>query len=117
MILTLAFARCSQDDTWNLHGLWPDFSNGSWPSYCYDSTCDILDNILPETDPRPYYPPCWQADDLICHEWLKHGTCWSDSEDPNDYFGSTIDMYEKYLDYIPENDNQLNYYIKNISIL
>jgi ribonuclease T2 len=59
-----------------VHGLWPQFDNGQWPSAC--SSAPALSNpssmldIMP--DPR-----------LIQHEWTTHGTCSGLSADQ--YFG------------------------------
>lgn len=49
-----------------VHGLWPQFNNGGWPSSCSYavglSNPDSMLDIMP--DPR-----------LIRHEWTTHGTC------------------------------------------
>jgi ribonuclease T2 len=49
-----------------VHGLWPQFNNGQWPSACSSapglSNPDSMLEIMP--DPR-----------LIQHEWSTHGTC------------------------------------------
>ncbi len=49
-----------------VHGLWPQFQDGRWPSHCSNTpeasdSSSMLD-IMP--DPR-----------LIAHEWATHGTC------------------------------------------
>src|ERR1035437_2035586 len=59
-----------------VHGLWPQFNNGQWPSAC-SSAAGLLDpasilDIMP--DPR-----------LIQHEWSTHGTCSGLTADQ--YFG------------------------------
>lgn len=61
-----------------VHGMWPQFKNGSWPESCSaapglsnpDSMLDIM--------PSPH---------LIAHEWQKHGTC--SGLDAKSYFGLT----------------------------
>lgn len=49
-----------------VHGLWPQFNNGQWPSACSSapglSDPSTMLDIMP--DPR-----------LIQHEWFTHGTC------------------------------------------
>lgn len=59
-----------------VHGLWPQFNNGQWPSACssapgLSNPSSMLD-IMP--DPR-----------LIPHEWTTHGTC--SGLTANQYFG------------------------------
>jgi ribonuclease T2 len=49
-----------------VHGLWPEFKNGSWPSNC--STEPGPANPGSEAD---IMPDPW----LVAHEWQKHGTC------------------------------------------
>jgi ribonuclease T2 len=50
------------------HGLWPQYENGGYPQTCPASDAlprSVIDTML---DIMP-------SDDLIRHEWLKHGTC------------------------------------------
>ena len=65
-----------------VHGLWPQFQNGRWPSDC-SSAPGLADpstmlDIMP--DPR-----------LIAHEWQKHGTCTGLTA--NQYFGVVRSAY------------------------
>jgi ribonuclease T2 len=59
-----------------VHGLWPQFNNGQWPSACFSepglSNPSSMLDIMP--DPR-----------LIQHEWTTHGTCSGLTADQ--YFG------------------------------
>jgi ribonuclease T2 len=49
-----------------VHGLWPEFKNGSWPANC-SSEPDPADPSV-QTDIMP-------DASLVVHEWEKHGTC------------------------------------------
>lgn len=91
---------------WNLstgvfqiHGLWPNYKNGSWPQYCCNTSLDVIDtlrSIQDALEPR-WEPSLWQ------HEWDKHGTCFSSAQKDEtwktesvvDYFSRTL-----YLDLI-----------------
>jgi len=48
-----------------VHGLWPEFKNGSWPSNCSSEPGPT--NLEAQAD---IMPPS-----LVAHEWQKHGTC------------------------------------------
>jgi len=48
-----------------VHGLWPEFKNGSWPSECSQERGPS--NPSSESDVMP--------PSLVRHEWQKHGTC------------------------------------------
>ena len=48
-----------------VHGLWPEFKNGSWPANCSS-----------EPGPAPGAEKDIMPDaSLVAHEWAKHGTC------------------------------------------
>jgi ribonuclease T2 len=67
-----------------LHGLWPDGVGAVWPQYCKAT---------------PILPPALigktlcstPSEQLIQHEWAKHGTCMAGS--PSDYFGKSTRLY------------------------
>lgn len=70
--------------TWNtnftLHGLWPQYSTGGYPSYC---TSEAFNPAVPDQVgwndmttywPNAQYPTTDPAyDDFWDHEWTKHG--------------------------------------------
>jgi ribonuclease T2 len=51
-----------------LHGLWPQYTNGGYPSSCASSA------HLTE-DARAFGRTVFPSEKLIAHEWQKHGTC------------------------------------------
>jgi ribonuclease T2 len=51
-----------------LHGLWPQYTNGGYPSSCASSA------HLTE-DARAFGRAVFPSERLIAHEWQKHGTC------------------------------------------
>ena len=62
-----------------IHGLWPNWDNGSWPSYCDNTTLNqtAIRSLQPDmithwTDTTTFSKAnvaFWN------HEWTKHGTC------------------------------------------
>lgn len=64
-----------------LHGLWPQYNDGTWPYNCRGSgrlPQAIADKLTADTP----------SDDLVRHEWAAHGTCtgmtpadWAATED------------------------------------
>ncbi|KAE8421887.1 ribonuclease T2-like protein [Aspergillus pseudocaelatus] len=101
------------EDSWTIHGLWPDYCNGGFPQYCdskrrYSNISLILTDsgrgdLLDEM--RTFWKD-WKGDDpnLWEHEWNKHGTCISTLEthcydiyypqqDVVDYFDKTVELF------------------------
>lgn len=76
------------------HGIWPDFSNGGYPSSCY-SAPTIDETEL--TFVNPYTNYLESPNDFINHEWSKHGTC-SNFYNPN-IPNSTPAYYKNFNDY------------------
>ncbi|KAJ5674126.1 hypothetical protein N7462_009565 [Penicillium macrosclerotiorum] len=89
------------DDSWTIHGLWPDHCNGGFDQFC-DSKRKYsnISLILVDSgrgDLLEYMSEYWKdfrGDDahLWEHEWNKHGTC-----------VSTLEPH-CYEDYIPQQD-------------
>ena len=69
-------AECSQHLGFIVHGLWPQFNDGSYPQHCSNqpglSDPSKVADIMP--DPS-----------LVEHEWSTHGTC--SGLGPDQYFG------------------------------
>ena len=80
-----------------IHGLWPQYSSGGYPSTCTDEPFDeqiVVDigmsemnqywpNIKSNTT-NPDYDSFWE------HEWTKHGTC--SPLNQTDYFNTTLNL-------------------------
>lgn len=111
------------DDSWTIHGLWPDTCNGS-----YDSDCDPARNnnniaqVLRQSshpnasstlDAMNQYWLALNGNDaqLWSHEWNKHGTCVStlapscysslqkdyvQGQDIVDFFTTTVNLFAQY---------------------
>lgn len=59
--------ECGKNLGFALHGLWPQFANGDYPSTC--ATTDLTPAM------RTKYEGIYPSPTMIGHEWSKHGTC------------------------------------------
>ena len=101
-------------DSWAIHGLWPDFCDGTFPQYCdesrqYTNISCILESAG-KTDLLNYMYTYWtdyQGQDQTFweHEWGKHGTCYSTlktscytdytpQEEVVDFFQQVVTLYK-----------------------
>ncbi|BAF07001.1 Os01g0897300 [Oryza sativa Japonica Group] len=103
-----------------IHGLWPQYSYGGWPSCCRPTTFDgnkvaanhpsylqngILISRL-KTILEEYWPSLYCGSFSTCfggkrpfwvHEWETHGTCgYPEIQDEYDYFSTALYLYSKY---------------------
>lgn len=74
------------DDSWTIHGLWPDYCTTGYPSTCDPSRAytDIAGLLTAQgaSDTLAYMQDYWQdisgtSESFWEHEWSKHGTCYS----------------------------------------
>ncbi|KAF2267628.1 ribonuclease T2 [Lojkania enalia] len=107
------------DNSWTIHGLWPDRCDGTYESNCdssrvYTNISSILKSFG-KTELLSYMQTYWkdyQGDDetLWGHEWSKHGTCVSTlepecytdhqpTEEVVDYFQKTVDLFKSLPSY------------------
>lgn len=101
---TQSFAGCAKPQQFwkselTLHGLWPQFSDGSWPSTCSNEPFNVsvvreigfdrFEKYWPNVKSSPHdlevYAEFWQ------HEWSKHGTCSGLAQDV--YFREALDSF------------------------
>ncbi|CAJ0554604.1 Ff.00g131170.m01.CDS01 [Fusarium sp. VM40] len=76
-------------DSWTIHGLWPDYCDGTYPQFCdssreYTNIKSIVSKFLGNST-LSYMDKYWVSEDgndesLWEHEWDKHGTCISTLE-------------------------------------
>jgi len=89
----ISMQKCKGSDTWTMHGLWPQWTNGcSGPSFNYDSLSSL------KADLDQYWPSCpeYGGDDetFWSHEWEKHGTCTGMTE--VDFFSKGLQLRSQY---------------------
>ncbi|GFS40571.1 ribonuclease 1 [Actinidia rufa] len=96
-----AFQRPESLQTiFTIHGLWPNYNDGTYPSNCgstnsFDhSEISDLTNRLQKDWPTL---ACPSGDGLKFwgHEWNKHGTCSEDVLDQHSYFEKGLDLKKK----------------------
>ncbi|KAJ5207627.1 hypothetical protein N7449_002006 [Penicillium cf. viridicatum] len=102
------------DDSWTIHGLWPDNCDGTYESSCdseraYSNITAILqDQDL--GDLVDYMDEYWvdingENESFWSHEWSKHGTCvntidpscyssYKAQEEVGDFFQKTVDLFK-----------------------
>jgi ribonuclease T2 len=90
------FSKCTNgyiSEDFNIHGLWPDFWNGTYPSYCKK----IPFNITEETKKQmKIYWKSFKGGDpsnFWQYEWNKHGTCMNPLLSCDDYFAKTLKLF------------------------
>ncbi|EFJ52050.1 S-like RNase, partial [Volvox carteri f. nagariensis] len=84
-----------------IHGLWPNYSNGSWPQFCTpedkfdeDQLEDLMDDLEVEW-PSTFFSS--ENAEFWEHEWSKHGTCALDIfPSEHSYFGHILKLHWRY---------------------
>lgn len=102
------------DNSWTIHGLWPNNCDGSYNQDCdssrdYKDITTLLQNAG-ETDTLSFMQEYWQSNDESTeafweHEWSTHGTCYSTLEpscytdyttgdEAVDFFVATVNLFK-----------------------
>lgn len=102
------------DDSWTIHGLWPDHCDGTYDANCDDSRAytniSAILQAAGDTDTLSYMQTYWkdyQGNDESFweHEWGKHGTCistvnptcytdYQPTEEVPDFFDRTVALFK-----------------------
>lgn len=85
---------------WSIHGLWPQYTISTYPSFCKAVTFDI-NKLKPIMDDLNKYwkSNCNKNNKFWEHEWKKHGSCVFSNIDELEYFKQTLSLYKKAIDY------------------
>tara|TARA_B110001469_G_C9588263_1_gene291880 strand:- start:553 stop:987 length:435 start_codon:yes stop_codon:yes gene_type:complete len=83
------------DGSYSIHGLWPQYSLNSYPSYCKTVNFSI-EKINPIMDRlnKYWYSSTGLNADFWKHEYEKHGSCVFVPMTELSYFKKTIELYE-----------------------
>jgi ribonuclease T2 len=85
---------------WLLHGLWPEFDNGTWPQYCHKEipfNATAIEDLKGDLD--SYWPSLMSKDfdAFWAHEWTRHGTCALKlTPGEHDYFSLVLHLREAF---------------------
>jgi ribonuclease I len=98
LLYIFALQKCNVTSQYSIHGLWPQWPNGSWPQYCNNGSKFEMKNvgtILSEMNEYWYSCPGDSSNFLFwSHEWSKHGTCTYMSQES--YFSLGLSIYQSY---------------------
>ena len=99
-----------ENDTWSIHGLWPQYNDGKYPSFCKEVEFDI--NALQPIIDRLNVEWCSDIgsnDDFWEHEWKKHGSCmFCENMTEFQYFNKALELFEQ----VKKEDNIIEKYKK-----
>jgi len=84
------------DGTFSIHGLWPQYTTKTYPSFCKKVVFDInkLSPILPDLN-RNWYSNKGNNPNFWEHEYLKHGSCVFTPIDEFQYFDTSLELFKK----------------------
>jgi len=89
------------NNKWSIHGLWPQYSPTSYPTYCGKVSFDItkLELILPELNQYWYSENKTEQknEEFWKHEYVKHGSCVFTPLTELEYFEKTLELYKSAL--------------------
>jgi ribonuclease T2 len=103
---TTSWPGCEKPESYwksyfTIHGLWPQYSTGGYPSTCTTEAFDPNAPIAVGMDTMTQYWPDVQYaetdpdyDSFWEHEWTKHGTCTGLNQTA--YFQATIDLAKSF---------------------
>ncbi|XP_010476460.1 PREDICTED: ribonuclease 3-like isoform X2 [Camelina sativa] len=85
-----------------IHGLWPQFINGTWPAFCDQTNLfDIskISDLVSKMERKWTEWGVWvcpsNETNLWEHEWNKHGTCVQSVFDQHSYFHTNLKFRQK----------------------
>jgi ribonuclease I len=96
------------EDKWYIHGLWPQYSENSYPQFCKNIPFNIknIDSIKDKLH-KNWYSTSTKDEHFWKHEWEKHGTCMFDIPSMSnnnrkhyynyekDYFSKALRLFDK----------------------
>ena len=100
------------NNTFSIHGLWPQNSKTDYPTFCKKVKFSIkeLEPIIDELN-KFWYSKFSKNTEFWKHEYMKHGSCMFCSMTEYEYFDKTLYLYNKVIaqdltNYYPVKDNK-----------
>lgn len=92
-----------EENQYSIHGLWPQNTTESYPTYCKPKAKFSMEVLNPILDKLEQY---WYSNKRTIemdekfweHEYMKHGTCTFSPLTEKEYFSKTIELYEKAME-------------------
>ncbi|CAN8293590.1 unnamed protein product [Cochlearia groenlandica] len=85
-----------------IHGLWPQFNNGTWPAFCdqtnlfdISKVCYLVRKMEKKWTEWGVFSCPSNETNLWEHEWNKHGTCVLSVFDQHSYFQTNLKFKQK----------------------
>ncbi|XP_043716842.1 ribonuclease 1-like [Telopea speciosissima] len=83
-----------------IHGLWPNYDDGSYPSNCDSNAVfdpSLISDLTSSLEANWPTLACPSSDGLKfwSHEWLKHGSCSESVLDQHGYFQAALNLKKK----------------------
>lgn len=82
-----------------IHGLWPNYNDGSYPSNCNPSPFDLSEITDLRSEMAVKWPslacPSSSGTKFWSHEWTKHGTCSISVLGQHAYFKAALDLSQR----------------------
>ena len=94
-----------EQNTYSIHGLWPQYSTTSYPTFCNKVSFDInkLQPIMTQLN-QYWYSTEQKNTDFWKHEYEKHGSCVFTPMTEEEYFQKTLELYDKAIkENLPKN--------------
>jgi len=93
----LVLQQCSINDVFTIHGLWPQYANGSWPQYCHhvEFNQSMIDPIMSKLDTD--WHSCYGNNfDFWNHEIQKHYSClFNHTIGVMNYMNTTLSLFDQ----------------------
>ena len=85
-----------ENDSWCIHGLWPQYDINSYPVFCKNVSFNpkLLDPIYSDLN-KYWHSDRGSNDNFWEHEWKKHGSCMFINMNEFNYFNKTLELFKQ----------------------